>query len=322
MVRVKVPDSVRRATAPPAEASVVLPLLPANLRMRSLRLPFVALPLAAAALAACRSDTITSENRPPLAGVRYINAVNDTGRVDIKMIDQLEYSANTIDGAGGIVFRAGTRYFPTEAKARHIRVFSFQDSSIATVGQVMVDTTITFVPNKNYTLLLVGSARAAVGAADRMRFVQIEDAPAANDASIQLRFYNAGSSPVDFYTTSATVAAGSSVSGTPAAGLAPRAASAYAVRSVGTFAVTMTNPGSTTSLATVAAADGTAGTPSTNPVAGATVPGTAFSAFAFAPAVAGSGAVRGLSTAATNALLAPGVQLFVDRLPPNTVATP
>ncbi|RZI38375.1 hypothetical protein EGT07_34530, partial [Herbaspirillum sp. HC18] len=50
------------------------------------------------ALTACRDDEPTATTRPPLAGVRYIHAVNDTSRLDMRMIDQLEYSANTITG--------------------------------------------------------------------------------------------------------------------------------------------------------------------------------------------------------------------------------
>ena len=287
--------------------------------MRLFRFCLAALPVAAA-LTACREDSLTSATLPALAGVRYIHAVPDTGRVDIKMYDQVEYSANTIDGVGGVVFRGGTRYFDTEAKSRKIRVFSFQDSSITTVSQIMLDTTLTFEANKNYTLLLVGSARAAAGSADRMRFVQIEDAPAADNANILVKFYNAGTAAVSGYLTAATVAAGGSVSGTPTfPSVASRTATAYTVRAPGAMAVNVTNAGSTAVIASVLAGAGSAGTAAANPVAGSGVGGTAFSAYAFPGAVAGSGAVRGLSTAATAALVAPGVQLFVDRRPPNTV---
>jgi hypothetical protein len=131
--------------------------------MRHPRLTLAAI-AGAAALAACRDgDNLTFESRPPLAGVRYMHAVNDTGRLDIRMVDQLEYSANTIDSAGGIRYRQATRYFPTEAKARQIRVFNYFDRASATVTDVMLDTSIAFEAGKNYTVMLVGSARAARG---------------------------------------------------------------------------------------------------------------------------------------------------------------
>ncbi|MGZ8456291.1 MAG: DUF4397 domain-containing protein [Gemmatirosa sp.] len=282
--------------------------------MRFPRITLLAASLAATALAACGKDGAVTETRPPLAGVRYIHAVPDTGRLDFKMVDQLEYSANTVEGSGGLTYRTGSRYYPVEAKARKIRVFSFQDSAATTVSQVVIDTTITFEANQNYTLLLVGNARGTGG--DRARFVVINDAPPSVDATnIHYKFYNAGTAPVAGY-----VGATAAVTGTPTvASIAARSASAYQARAAGALGFGVTAVGSTTSMGTMAAAAGTAGTATVNPQAGATVAGTAFSVYAFPGAVAGSGAVRGLSTAAANALLAPAINLFVDRLPPNTV---
>jgi len=283
--------------------------------MRFPRFTLLSLTLAAATLAGCGKDGAVTEVRPPLAGVRYIHAVPDTGRLDFKMVDQLEYSANTVEGSGGLTFRTGSRYYPVEAKARKIKVFSFQDSAVTTVSQVLTDTTITFEANKNYTLLYVGSARATSGAT-RARFVVIEDVPPATDATnIHYRFFNASDAPISGY-----VGATAAVSGTPTiASVAARSASAYAARPAGALGFGVSAVGSTTSLGTMAAAAGTAGTPTINPQAGATVPGTAFSVYAFPGAVAGSGAVRGLSAAASTALQAPAINIFVDRLPPNTV---
>ncbi len=282
--------------------------------MRFPRFTLLSLTFAAAALAGCGKDGAVTEVRPPLAGVRYIHAVPDTGRLDFKMVDQLEYSANTVEGSGGLTFRTGSRYYPTEAKARKIKVFSFQDSAVTTVQQVLTDTTITFEANKNYTLLYVGSARAS-GAA-KARFVVIEDTPPATDATnIHYRFFNASDAPISGY-----VGATAAVSGTPAiASVAARTASAYTARPAGALGFGVSAVGSTTSLGTMAAAAGAVGTATVNPQAGATVPGTAFSVYAFPGAVAGSGAVRGLSAAASTALQAPAINIFVDRLPPNTV---
>ena len=275
----------------------------------------ILLALSVAALGACDSDNTVTEVNPPLAGVRYIHAVPDTGRLDFRMVDQLEHSANTVEGVGGLAFRTGSRYYSTEAKARKIRVFSFQDSSASTVQQILTDTTITFEANKNYTLLYVGSARAAAGAT-RARFIVIEDAPPTVVASnIHYRFFNASDAPVSGY-----VGATAAATGTPAvASVAPRTASAYTARAAGALGFGVTAVGGTTALGTMLAGAGTAGTATVNPVAGSNVAGTAFSVYAFPGAVAGSGAVRGLSAANTTALLAPAINVFVDRLPPSTL---
>lgn len=275
--------------------------------MRLSRFALLAAPLAVAALGACNDDDVVTATRPPLAGVRYINALPDTGTVDIRMIDQLEYSANTVNGTGGLLFREGTEYFSTEAKARKIRVFAFQNREVTTVSQVIHDTTITFEANKNYTLLLVGSARAKTA-----RFRVIEDARQNVSAgNIAVRVYNAGAGAVDAYVLPTATTA---LTGTPTfAGVGDLAASAFNNRAAGAFAVRVAPAGSTTAAASVAAATGTAGTALVNPVAGAAVPGTVFSAYVFPRSVAGSGAPQ------TAAFLTTGVQLFVDQLPPNTV---
>jgi hypothetical protein len=51
-------------------------------RMRFPRFTLLSLTLAAATLAGCGKDGAVTEVRPPLAGVRYIHAVPDTGRLD------------------------------------------------------------------------------------------------------------------------------------------------------------------------------------------------------------------------------------------------
>jgi hypothetical protein len=279
--------------------------------MRSSR-PFAIVPVALAALAAlaaCSEEKITSTNRPPLAGVRYIHAVNDTARLDFRMVDQLEYSANTIAGQGGILFREGTEYFPVEAKARRITVFSLADTLLTTVQQAVHDTTITFEANKNYTLLFTGSARANTD-----RFMVIEEAPPATVAATQVavRVFNASPAPVSAYLVPTATTA---ISGAPAiATVGAMSASQYVARDTGNIAIRVTAAGSTTALASLAAARGTLGTAAINPVAGSAVPGTVFSAYVFPASVAGSRAPQ------TAAFLTTGVQLFVDRLPANTIA--
>lgn len=300
--------------------------------MRITRLFPVGAVAAAVAIAACRSEDVTTTTRPPLAGVRYVHAVNDTGRLDFKMNDQVGYSANTIDSAGGLRYRQASRYFPTEAKTRHIQVFNYFDRAIGTVSTVMADTNLTFEANKNYTVMLVGSARAAAGAAGRMRFVVIEDTPPATDTNVvHVRVINANTGgPIDAYLVDTTNV--TPTGAPPFAAVAPGAVSPYAARAKGKLAVRVATAGTTTfsdSLSNLAGL-GTPGTASVNPIAGSGRGGTAFSVYVFAPAVTGSGAFTGIPTGAPAQGTFPAiplatmfrvrsVEMFVDRLPPNTV---
>ena len=69
---------------------------------------FVMLCLGTAALSACGKDTITTPALPPLAQVRFINAVADTGSVDIHAIDQVNLSPI----ANNLAYTKGTPIFP------------------------------------------------------------------------------------------------------------------------------------------------------------------------------------------------------------------
>src|SRR5438105_9332270 len=138
--------------------------------MRLTRL--LASPVAAVALAAGGKDKVTDPSFPPLAGVRFVNSVNDTSALDFRAIDQIQFSPV----ANALAFRGATEFQPTEAKARHFRVFVTSPDPAIT-SHPIVDTTVTFAANTNYTMLLTGSARGTV------QFVVIAEAapvPAAN----------------------------------------------------------------------------------------------------------------------------------------------
>jgi len=89
-------------------------------------------------IAGCRASDVSDPSLPPLGSVRFINAVADTGAVDIPMIDQVEFSAV----ANAFVFRQGSEHQPVEAKARHIRVFP-TSTNPAITSNYLLDTTIT-----------------------------------------------------------------------------------------------------------------------------------------------------------------------------------
>lgn len=287
-------------------------LMPTKLttfRETSMRLTYL-LPIALIAFAACHDDGVSVNARPPLGGVRFINAVPDGGPVDIRMVDQVEWSASSVSGNSsccGLAFRAGTAHWATEAKARHIRVFP-TDSSIAVTSQILHDTTITIEANKNVTLMLVGS-RAAGG---RVSFVIINDDPAPAATQVAVRLVNASSvgqtpSNAAGYITATTSSAlpGAATFAT----VAPRAASPYLAQTTGSFAIRSTPAGDNTTIWSAAAPDGVLANGLIGALAGALVPGSGLSAYVFPRSAALTGAPQ------TAAFQVPAVVFFVDLIP-------
>jgi hypothetical protein len=260
--------------------------------MRSTRLLILTLGLTA--LAACSSDEVSTSTLPPFGAVRFINAVADTGAVDFRMIDQLEFSAI----GNGVNFRTGTEYQVTEAKTRKIRVFlTSRDINVTQVA--LLDADVEVPANSRITLLLTGSARAKT-----LKFVTINDdasAPAAG--SIAVRLVNTASGAVNGYvvaTPTSTIADPAS-----AANVATLGASPYVTRTTGDAAVRVTDVGSATVNASAAGPVATV-LAGALPAAGVNSAGTKFSVYYFPRGVAGS---------AQNALATPGAVWFVDRNP-------
>jgi hypothetical protein len=245
-------------------------------------------------VAACSDDKLSAPTLPPLAGVRFINAVADTGAVDIRMIDQVDYTPT----ANNLNFRSGTEHQPAEAKARHIRVFP-NSLNEAITQNYLLDTTITIQANTRITLLLTGSARAKT-----LKFVTINDditAPAAG--TIGVRLVNAGTGAVNGYlvdTTTTPIADPAAASNVAVLGQSP-----YVNRNIGKAAVRVTDVGSATVNASGLGPIATVLT-GANPAAGVNSAGTKFSVYYFPRGVAGS---------PQNAVATPTVTWFVDRNP-------
>jgi hypothetical protein len=275
--------------------------------MRSFRLSL--LPLALMAAAACNTEDAVSANvRPPLGGVRFINAVPDGGPVDIRMVDQVEWSASSVadnSACCGLPFRGGTIHWATEAKARHIRVFP-TDSSLAITTTILHDTTITIEANKNVTLMLVGS-RAAGG---KVSFVTIDDNPPPVPADqVATRLVNAGQPAAASGYITATASTPLPATATFAT-VAPRAAATYVLRPTGTFAIQASPAGDNTTVwAALAAPAGAPADGLIGATAGALGGGSAFSAYLFPRSVAGTGAPQ------SAAFQVPALVYFVDLIP-------
>ena len=256
---------------------------------------FVMLMLAATAVAACNGDDITDPALPATSSVRFINAVTDTGAVDIRAMDQVELSpfANSLN------YRGGTEYFQTEAKARHIRVFP-TSLNIAITSTILHDTTIAIPADGRFTLLLTGSARAKT-----LKFIMItDDATPPPGGQINVRLVNAASGAVTGYLVNATTdpLPGSATF----TSVAPFATSSYVARATGAAALRVTDPGSATVNASLAGPNPPATIAGAFPGAGVTSQGSSFSVYYFPRGVAGS---------AQNAVVAPSLVWFVDRNP-------
>lgn len=283
--------------------------------MRFLR--FTLLGAALGLVAGCSepSNDPTTPTLPPLAFVRYINAVPDTLNTTVRFIDQVQYSPMTW---ANVPFRGlgQGNYQPTQAGARKIRVFtSFIDGDggfdPARNTVVLVDTTLTFEAGKHYTVLHMGYARA--GSSPKQRLVSINDVHPAPGTNVALRTINAalGLGPVDVY-KAATAA--TPISGTPLfPALATEAVSAYQQFSPGAFAVQVASTGTTTALAAALAGAGTAGTTTADPIGGSNIGGSVITAIAFPASAANSPGTR---------FAAPGVSYFIDKHPARTTPNP
>lgn len=123
--------------------------------------------LLGAAVAACSKDTAgVLQTPPPLAGLRYFDAVPDTGYMDFRVVDIVSYAPNTVRASfrtggnpQGITTTFPPPYLSVQAGTRHIRVF-LDSTDLATASTVMYDTTVTFAEHHNYTFILYGSARS------------------------------------------------------------------------------------------------------------------------------------------------------------------
>lgn len=256
---------------------------------------------AAIAIAGCGSDKVTSPSIPPLAGVRWINAVPDTGAIDVRAIDQVEFSPIV----NALAFRSGTEHQPIQAKARHFRAF-ITSTNPAITSNPIVDTTITFAADQRYTVLLTGSARTKVS------FLVIDDnAPTPSSGQIVIRAVNASATAIDAYVLDSTNTA---IAGTAtAANLAPFAASGYVGRTAGKVAMRVTPAGTPGTVS--ASAQGPyapAAIVGAAPAAGVNTAGSPFSVYYFPRSVAGSGAPQ------TAAFQAPAIVWFVDKIPTPT----
>jgi hypothetical protein len=149
---------------------------------------------------------------PPAATVRFINAVVDTGTVDLSFVDRVENLPTLM----GVPFRGHSgMYQRVEPGTRAARIFpSSTDINLTSVR--LVDTNVALGANTRYTLVYAGRAAAGAPAAEAHRLHVIEDpappTPPAGQIALQALHVAVGVGNVDVY----VVAVDTVTSATPA----------------------------------------------------------------------------------------------------------
>lgn len=273
----------------------------------------------ACSVTACAKDvTGVAHPPPPLAYVRYINAVSDTFNMDFRAVDQVTYSQPFLNTA----FRGlgDGNYQGYQAGSRHVRIFLDPNPGNntvavdpAVVSTVMVDTTFTFTAGTYYSVVHIGNARAGSAVPEKLWIIQ-DALPALSTSSVQYRVVNVApvQGKVDVYVRADGTTA---LSGTPtASGLAFQTATAYASQAPGPFVIRLTLPGTLTAVGAATGYTlqvGTAGTTAADPIFGSGQGGSILSAFIFDASATNT---KGASFST------PGVVYFPDMQPPRTTS--
>jgi len=266
------------------------------------------------ALMACH-DTKQGVLQPsePVAYLRYVNVVPDTGAVDFRIIDIV----GDAPSAGAATFRTGGQpggiptnflppHQPVAVGARHIRVFPSSSDPLVT-SNWLLDTTVTFDAGAYYTFYFTGTARNNSVRA----FVTVDTLPA--PAGVAFRVINlggtsVGNADVDIVAQAATAPLGGTAT---FANVAPGAVTGYTnLATNAAYKAVATAPGTRTPfLFSANAPAGVVGTTTVNPVAGTLVAGTAISAVIVPASVVPSAAPQ------TAPYLVPTVIFLIDRKP-------
>ena len=269
--------------------------------------------LALVGLAACAKDKSghsTGATVPPLAYVRYLNAVGDTLPLDFRAIDQIEFSQPFL----AVPFRGiGLgNYQGYQAGSRKIRVFP-NSTDLATTSSILVDTTLSLTAGTYYTVVHTGFARS--GQAPKQGLRVLTDALPTPSGAVALRIINAAptTGTVDLYITSA--AADPLPAAPTFAGVSYGQVVAYTNLTPGAFVVRGYAAGNrTTELFSNAAPLAPTTVISGNTyVGGADAAGTVFTAVLYDAAVLGSSA---RVNAGTGVNTTPKVVYWIDKGPP------
>ena len=167
------------------------------MRFHRLSAAFIAL----AAVTACKGDQhpgATVNNAPPLAYVRFFNAVPDSLPFDFREIDRIQYATPFL----AVPFRAEGlgNYLGYQAGANHIRIFP-NSTDLVTTSTIIQDTTVTLTAGTYYTFIESGYMRS--GSVPTRSLTMLTDANAVPSSGVSYRVINVGPDlgNVDVYVT-------------------------------------------------------------------------------------------------------------------------
>jgi hypothetical protein len=281
--------------------------------MRFQRLIFAVI-LACGVTACAKNVTGVTHTPPPLAYVRYVNAVSDTFNMDFRAVDQVQYSQPFLN----VAYRGlgDGNYQGYQAGSRHVRVFldpSPANNSVAVdpvvVSTVMVDTTYTFTAGTHYTVVHVGNSRAGTAVKEKLWIIQ-DALPTQNAASVQYRIINVASvqGAVDVYVSATGTTTGTPTVSSLAAFANP---TAYLTQAPGPLVIRLTLPGTPTGVGAAAGYTlqaGTAGTTAADPIYGSLQGGSILTAFVFDATPAGKAGPANTNFATLGVVYFPDVQ--------------
>jgi Domain of unknown function (DUF4397) len=168
--------------------------------------------LAAGVVSACYPDQVVTTENIPTAGVRFINAVPDSGGAfgfDMRFEDIVESNAQfritfrntpaaTVSSGNTDTLIVGTsiQFKAARAGSRHFKIF-LSDTLQSIAQTVIADSTVTLVADHDYTFILWGNGRSPKGAADAMHLSVIDETPQDPGSQVGLRVINATSAAID-----------------------------------------------------------------------------------------------------------------------------
>jgi len=209
----------------------------------------------AGAVLACHDSKGIPTQQGPLAGLRYVNVVSDTGALDIRIVDIVGDAPATFGASfrtgGSPIGQAAQTSPPYQAVAaglRHIKVFN-SSTDVAIAQQWHVDTTFTFQADREYTFAVRGFSRT--GQTPRVvAAIQIDAPPASVAGQVAVRTWQLAPGLDPSATTALDawiVPRGSAaLSGSPTiAGQSYPDTSSYANVASGTYRVAFTAAGTT-----------------------------------------------------------------------------
>lgn len=287
--------------------------------------------LAAGAASACYPDQVVNTENIPTAGIRFLNAVPDSGGAfgfDMRFVDIVESNAQfrisfrnspvqsvNSGTSDTLVIGSTIEFKDARAGSRHFKIF-LSDTLQSIAQTVIVDSTVTLVANHNYTFVLWGNGRSPKGAADAMHLSVLDETPQDPGNQVGLRVINATSSAID----ARAYARGSAVPAAPTwASVAPFSATTWVTQAPGTIDYNIRPAGSATAMfpdrqalpgAAAFSSAGTGGKVDIDAAPGTTVAGSAVTVIVYPKSVVGARVPQG------GQFSIPNVTTMWDRRPP------